>query len=110
MTAEFTPEVIAVIDGRSMGVCEVCGNARIAEHHHRRPRGSGGTRRADAALASNGLGVCRTCHRLIHANGNLANVMGWLVRQNTHPAAESVVIRGIRMYLDDDGQYLQEAA
>lgn len=100
----FSPEVRAQIDGRSLGLCEVCGHGRVVEHHHRRPRGAGGSRRADTNTAANGLGCCRECHRMIESHRAVALLMGWLVPQNSSPAVHSVVYRGERVFLTDGGQ------
>lgn len=99
----FSAEVHAQIDGRSMGACEVCGHGRVSEHHHRRARGAGGTRRVDTNTAANGIGACSPCHRLIESHRSLALLMGWLVPQNTSPAVVSVVYRGERVFLTDGG-------
>ena len=56
MTATGFPQrVIDQIDDRSLGWCEVCGEYRVQEHHHRRPRGMGGSRRDDTAIAPSAL-------------------------------------------------------
>lgn len=99
----FSPEVHATIDGRSGGMCEVCGLDRVHEHHHRRPRGAGGSRRVDTNTASNGLGLCRDCHRFIESYRRLATLLGWLVPQSCDPATYPVIYRGERVLLNDDG-------
>lgn len=100
---DFSPEVAAQVDARSMGLCELCGRGRVQERHHRRPRGAGGTRRSDTNTAANALGLCRDCHRLIELNRTVSLVMGWLVPQNASPAVHSVVYRGERVFLTDGG-------
>lgn len=99
----FPPAVHAQIDERSGGICEVCGGAPVHEHHHRRPRGSGGSRRADTNTAANALGLCRDCHRLVESYRALAKVLGWLVPQGAAPDTYAVIYRGERMLLTDDG-------
>lgn len=103
MTAEFSSAVNETVDGRSLGVCELCGREHAQERHHRRPRGMGGTRRSDSATAAAQLHLCRNCHRLVELNRTVAEVMGWLVPQNGSPEVHSVVYRGERVFLTDGG-------
>lgn len=90
----FSAEVRDYITCRAGDVCEVCDSAPIAEIHHRRPRGNGGTRRADTNQAANGLGLCRDCHRLIESYRTVAKLLGWLVPQGASPADVPVMYRG----------------
>jgi hypothetical protein len=103
MSGEFTPQAHAALDTRSMGLCEVCGGGTVTEHHHRRPRGSGGTKRPETSTASNGLAVCHDCHRLIESHRALALLLGWLVPQMGDPAQSPVLRRGVWVLLADDG-------
>ena len=108
----FSPDVHNLIAGRSLGVCEVCGEAPVVEHHHRRPRGAGGSRQLDTNGAANGLGLCHACHRMIESNRAVALLMGWLVLQRTRlgigPSMKRVMYRGDWMFLTDDGQVKTE--
>lgn len=106
----FPPAVCDAIDNRAGHLCEVCGQDRIAERHHRRPRGQGGSKRADTNTAANGLGVCRSCHALIESYRNVARLLGWLVQQNHHPADQPVLWRGRWMRLDAAGNCWEAAA
>lgn len=63
----FSPAVKAVITERSGGWCERCALRLAVQYHHRRPRGSGGTRRLSTNLAANALHVCRFCHQRIES-------------------------------------------
>lgn len=99
----FPASVHAVIDERSGGWCEVCGAARVEEHHHRRPRGSGGTRRLDTNTPANGLGLCRECHRLCESHRKIAIMCGWLVSQHSDPETIPVLYRGEYRRLTVDG-------
>lgn len=112
MSTGFPQWVIDQIDDRAQGFCEVCGDGRVHEHHHRRPRGSGGSRREETNRAANGLGLCRDCHRLIESYRTVAKKLGWLIPQGAEPAMRSVIYRGQRVLLDDDGniEYLEDAA
>lgn len=103
MSTGFPPAVHAQIDERSGGICEMCGFDHVEEHHHRRPRGAGGSRRADTNTAANGLGLCRQCHRIVEQYRALAKVLGWLLPQTADPASSPVVRRGERVLLTDDG-------
>lgn len=100
----FPPAVHDQIEGRSGGICEICGLDRVHEHHHRRPRGAGGTRRGDTNTASNGLGLCRDCHRFTESYRRLATLLGWLVPQSCDPATYPVIYRGEKVLLADDGR------
>jgi 5-methylcytosine-specific restriction protein A len=99
----FSAAVRTTIRQRADGYCEVCGRARGAEAHHRRPRGMGGTNREDTNTASAGLFLCRDCHRLIESYRNVAEVLGWLVPQNQPPADIPVMYRGAWVFLDELG-------
>lgn len=103
MTAEFSDAVLDEVHGRSGWLCEMCGKSRADEHHHRRPRGSGGTNRASSASAANCLHACRNCHRAAESNRDLATTCGWLVEQNADPALTPVIYRGERVLLDELG-------
>lgn len=103
MSAEFSPSVLSIVHGRSERVCEMCGQSRAEEHHHRRPRGAGSTKREDSATASACLHLCRHCHRLAEGERNLAEACGWLVSQYESPADKPVIYRGFRVRLDDLG-------
>ena len=102
-TTGFPPDVHDTIDGRSMGRCEVCDENVVSEHHHRRPRGKGGSKDPDTNKASNGLGVCHHCHRMIESNRTVALLLGWLVHSRRQPSAVPVMYRGQWRYLNDDG-------
>jgi 5-methylcytosine-specific restriction protein A len=100
----FSPEVHALIDGRSGGYCEACGARRAVDHHHRRPRQSGGSKRSDTNLASNGLALCRHCHHVnIEDNRPFAYLVGWLLSQSQSPSEARVLWRGDYVLLDDAG-------
>lgn len=107
---EFTDEVKQTVNVRAFYRCEVCGEDPIFEYHHRRPRGNGGSKRGDTGKASNCLGLCRQCHRMIEKHRNIARLMGWLVPQRWLPADVKVIYRGEVRWLDDDGLVLTERA
>lgn len=99
----FSDEVHAILDGRSMGRCEVCVGGRVVEHHHRRPRGSGGSKDRETNLPSNGLALCGPCHRMIESHRTVALLLGWLLPQGVDPAARRVMYRGEWAVLSTDG-------
>lgn len=107
----FPPGVRAAVRARSDAWCERCGRQRGTEYHHRRPRGMGGTNRADSNTASACLHLCADCHRDIESHRDTAINQGWLVTQNHSPADIPVLYRGAAwVYLDDLGnlQRVQE--
>jgi hypothetical protein len=105
---QFTPDVKATVDRRALFQCEVCEFGAIAEYHHRRARGMGGSSRGDTGSAANCLGLCHTCHRMIESNRRVAILMGWLVPQGISPVDRRVLYRGDWRYLDSDGTLLNE--
>lgn len=101
----FSDEVKAVIRARANDRCERC-NDRTSDmqFHHRRPRGMGGTRRADTNTAAAGVLLCGTCHRTVEAHRSQALDDGWLVRQSQNPLEVPVLYRTGRLsLLDSDG-------
>lgn len=94
---------------RSGGFCEVggCSLADGFSRHHRRPRGAGGSRRADTNLLTNLLLVCGSgvtgCHGFIESNRTWAYAHGYLVRQDHDPETTPVVYRGSLVFLNTDG-------
>lgn len=88
-----TREVVQLVAYRSSGCCEVCGNDWATQQHHRRPRGMGSTRRADANGAANLLALCQRCHADIESKRNWAIVHGRLLQQHQDPATTPVLLR-----------------
>ena len=108
----FAPDVHAMIDARAFGLCEVCGDGLVTEHHHRRPRGAGGSRQADTNTTANALALCHACHRMIESNRTVALMMGWLIPQRSRlavsPSMKRVMYRGEWCFLRDDGTVATE--
>lgn len=98
----------ALVAERSGGMCEICGQEPATEHHHRVPRGMGGTDDPRVNLASSLLHVGRPCHEYAEQHRAEALIAGWLVSRYSDPAATAVLIeRGSRWtYLSTDGRYL----
>lgn len=111
------------VTDRSGGACEVCGKLLydranggwVAAHsfHHRRPRGMGGTSRADANTPANLLLLCGTgttgCHGLIEANRGDALASGALLLQTADPTTVPVALAAGWAYLTEDGSYRRTA-
>ncbi|ORA57257.1 hypothetical protein [Mycobacteroides franklinii] len=111
MSAEFTTEALRLMRERSGGLCEVqwpsvCqGSGSQLVGHHRRPRGSGGTKRHSSRLAANGLMACTWCHSFLETGerGD-ARELGFIVDQNQEPADVAVFYRHeYKVLLCDDG-------
>jgi hypothetical protein len=84
----FPPATIELVTVRSSGNCEVLATGctlLVEQYHHRRPRGSGGTRRPETNQASNCLAVCRRCHERCESMRNWARENGFLVAQHQDP-------------------------
>lgn len=108
------PDVVDAVYERAGWSCEVCtdpvADRRGIDHHihHRRPRGSGGSRRPDTNLPSNLLLLCPGCHADIESNRAIAQAMGWLVVQTADPAEVAVLVQRDRwVYLTTTGEYAQ---
>lgn len=106
----FSPKTRQVIQDRSQGICEICGIRPVQQHHHRRPRGMGSSRRADTNTPANAIGACEPDHRYIEANRSEALEKGWLVRQGHSPEDTFMLYRGEWAYLTVDGgvEYLKD--
>lgn len=108
----FSPETRACITERATDVYgvvrfEVCGEpCSDFEHHHRRARGMGSTRRPETNGAANGLLCCGSDHRYIESHRTLAYDNGWLVKSSQSPTDTPVRRRGIWVLLRDDGSVL----
>lgn len=76
---QITKATREIVEERSSGVCEVCGQERATQMHHRRPRGMGGSRNAKIHEPSMLLHVGNGCHHYIEHNRNEAIAEGWLL-------------------------------
>jgi len=107
----FSPAVRRVIKERAgidgeFVVCERCGIwTKEPQLHHRRPRGSGGTRRPSTNLAANGLVLCRLCHMWVERNRAESEDLGLLISQHTteEPCEIPAVLRYGTVLMDNDG-------
>lgn len=100
MKARQIPSRVRILIGeRSSGVCEVCGQERATQVHHRRPRGMGGSRDPRIHEPSMLLHVGDHCHHHIEHNRGESIAEGWLL---TH-AGDRPVRTWIGYLLLDDG-------
>jgi len=100
----FGVVVKAIIRDRANGLCERCGEyAYEMQHHHRRARGMGSTRRPETNMPANALAVCPRCHSEIESYRSVSYDSGWLVHQSRNPADIPVLRRGVWVLLDDLG-------
>jgi hypothetical protein len=94
---------------RSNGVCEVCGQARATNVHHRMPRGMGGTNRPIESPAWL-LHVCGSgttgCHGRIESDRTRAQAAGWLLVGQETPETRPARLWFGTVVLDDQGDYL----
>lgn len=110
-------DVVDAVYERAMHSCEVCtesvGDRRGEDHHihHRRPRGAGGSRRADTNSPANLLLLCPECHRQIEGHREVSFGMGWLLRQSQNPVEVKVLVQRDRwVFLTADARYLPAVA
>lgn len=90
------------VSRRSGGVCEVCDRAPATDWHHRKNRSQGGQ-----WSASNGLHLCRACHRMVTEQPEAARRWGWAVPSWCDPAEAPVrLLRHGWVRLTDDGRYI----
>ena len=107
----FTPATRRLVDERSGGLCERCGNwGQDMQYHHRRARGMGSTKRPESNLPANCLHLDSACHAAIESARAEAYEYGWLVRQHETPEDIPVLRRGVWCLLDNGGGYLRCAA
>lgn len=89
--------------------CERCGRTITGDYsiHHRRPRGSGGSKdpatNSPANLLLLGGSGTTGCHGLTERYRSSALHFGWLVHQGHNPADVPVMYRNRRALLGDDG-------
>lgn len=93
MSTQLTERERRDVRGRSNGVCEVCGQRRAEQMHHRQPRGMGGTSQRRRHHLENILDVCGRCHMKIESNRTVAEFNGWLVPAGMDPGQMPVYLR-----------------
>ena len=101
---KFSVFTKGLLSERSKGLCEYCGlGVSDPQYHHRRPRGMGGTKRADSGGPENAVVVHPACHVLIESNRNASLRDGFLVWQHKSPADSPILISGRWLLLNRDG-------
>lgn len=93
-------DVYDTVMERAGGACEAmihgaC-TGHVAHWHHRKISGR-------EHAVTNGLAVCDSCHRWIHANPADSYENGWLVKMNHAHAETPVTYRGQPVTLTADG-------
>lgn len=92
----------AGVEFRSFGLCEICGEARATQKHHRLYRSHGTLDIVQNLLDVCGSGNHSGCHGRAHSDPErYAN--GWAVRSGFDPALKPVLYRGQLMILTADG-------
>lgn len=107
----FSDRVVSLALRRSGGLCEagLSGCAGLAQDlQHRRARGAGGTRRADANEVSNAFCMCRPCHNEAESRSAVSAENGWWLPQMTggvptDPKSVPVLWFGSFVLFDDEG-------
>ena len=103
-----------LVQGRAFGRCERCLKPTLSgHHHHRRPKGLGGSRLPDRHDVANLVWLCPEDHRWAHANPRAAAESGFIVPRSSgrHPLEVPITnLAGETKWLDNEGQYLTEAA
>ncbi len=110
-------ETRALVLARAEDRCESCGTSLLGKPyslHHRRPRGMGGTRAADAHSPVNLVALCGRgnhdgCHGLVHQHPAAALAGGLLVRRSADPARVRLVLHdGRAVLLTPAATYVEE--
>jgi len=103
-----------IVQGRAFRRCERCLTATLAgHHHHRRPKGLGGSSAADRHDVANLVWLDADCHRWVHDHPKAAAEAGFIVPRSSgrHPLEVPITnLAGETKWLDNEGQYLTEAA
>ena len=106
-------ELRLLVMSRSAFHCERCGK-RLGEGehvsvHHRTPRGMGGSHDERLNLMSNLMALCGSgttgCHGWIEHNREEARQNGWLVSRGTDASTIPALVRGVLVYLNNEGGY-----
>lgn len=100
-----------IVRARAAGRCECCSAPLTAvEHHHRQPRGMGGTGEAAVHSPANLLALLPACHVRWEARRAEAVERGLLVPRGQDPAATPVLRHGVGfVLLAVDGSYAEVA-
>lgn len=77
-------------DGEGCARCRQGLSFEMAQFHHRRPRGAGGTSNPVIGTAANCLTLCMNCHAWVESQRELALSTGFLVSQFRDPREVAV--------------------
>lgn len=103
-----------LVQGRAFGRCERCLKATLCgHHHHRRPKGIGGSRLPDRHDVANLVWLDAQCHRWVHDHPADSAESGFIVPRSSgrHPLEVPITdLAGQTRFLDNLGQYLTEPA
>lgn len=103
--ANPSPALRKLILRRAGDLCEMCQGVG-AQIHHRRPRGSGGSRRADTNTAPNLILLCLRCHMWVESNRSASYEAGLLLHMNVNPETVPVRLFIGTVFLTSQGTYL----
>jgi hypothetical protein len=93
------------VRNRSDGICERCGSAEATDMHHRKNRSQSGKWHP-----ANIMHLCALCHVEITAHPNESVERGHTVLSHQEPTDVPVLYRSARVFLTDDGDYMEVAA
>lgn len=115
--SRLTPKVRETVSERDQWRCTRCGEHvqfRTVSIHHRRPAGSGGSRRPETHLPANLILLCGSgvtgCHGWVESHRTESYELGLLVHQGIDPAGVSVQTYRGRLLLDNEGFFTEVAA
>lgn len=100
---QITKATRDIVSERSNGVCEVCGQEKATQMHHRRPRGMGGSRETRIHQPSMLLHLGNDCHEYIEHHRAEAIDEGWLLKNANDDRPVRIVGRYVAF--DDDGGF-----
>lgn len=89
----FTKQVKLSCFNRDGEACARCGKGllfQLAQFHHRRPRGAGGSSNPVVASTANCLTLCLECHAWVESHREVAFTCGFLVSQFRDPREVAV--------------------
>lgn len=89
-----------IVEQRSGGVCESCGDNPASDVHHRQYRSRGGSHDVHNLIHLCGWGNHTGCHGRAHSDGERE---GLSIRRGFRSILQPVLYRGVWVRLEDDG-------
>ena len=89
-----------IVEQRSGGVCESCGDNPASDVHHRQYRSRGGSHDVHNLIHLCGWGNHTGCHGRAHTDGERE---GLSIRRGFRSILQPVLYRGVWVHLEDDG-------